>query len=164
MYLRRYAIFHPLAYLVKLNIELSMADLIKKIALDRSQNRDFLLNPNSHNSALKIYSREADSLPPSRQTISVLKGALGLGQPSPRPAINPLANNEILRTEEFRVQSGPAHDLEVQRKEYHEQEVYDGSGSISYANSAAWTDVDWKRNEGADQELRVPATSRRLHL
>ncbi|KAF2622831.1 hypothetical protein BU25DRAFT_302960, partial [Macroventuria anomochaeta] len=46
-----YAIFHPLAYLVKLNIEMSMAHLIKKIAMDRSRNSDLFIIPNSYNSA-----------------------------------------------------------------------------------------------------------------
>jgi hypothetical protein len=46
-----YVQFHPLVYMVKLNIELSMADLIKKIAKAsiNSSSHEFELKSNSHN-------------------------------------------------------------------------------------------------------------------
>lgn len=47
---RSYALFHPLAYLVKLNIEMSMAHLIRAIALDNrrpSEDPSLLLSPPS---------------------------------------------------------------------------------------------------------------------
>ncbi|KAI0490148.1 hypothetical protein F4859DRAFT_501730 [Xylaria cf. heliscus] len=54
--LSRYMQFHPLAYIVKLNIELSMADLIGRIARSRNDSEFFDSNPTSNDS--RILSRQ----------------------------------------------------------------------------------------------------------
>ena len=92
----------------------------------------------------------------------MLKSVFGQDQLSPPLAVNPLSNNEILKTEEFSVQAGSAHDLEMQRAEQHGQEVYDGSSFVSYTDSVAWFDVDWVRNDEAEQDtssIRDPQPS-----
>lgn len=94
----RYAIFHPLAYLVKLNIEFSIAYLIKKIAMDISFNDDQFIIPNSFNSAFRCRTQDSNSQSPTRQTISTLNNIFSLDILSPV-----LAKNAILETEEFRV-------------------------------------------------------------
>ena len=125
-----------------------MAHLIKKIAMDNSRNSDHFVVPNSHNSAFKCCIQDTDSLPPTRQTISVLKSVFNREQPSP-----PLAKNEILKTEEFRVQSGPMTGLEMQQPDQrNEQEIYDGSSFISNNDSVAWADVDWRGVDGEEQD------------
>ncbi|KAJ4395342.1 hypothetical protein N0V91_010904 [Didymella pomorum] len=143
-----YAIFHPLAYLVKLNIEMSMAHLIKKIATDRSRQSDLCIIPNSHNSAFKnCCTQDSDSLPPSRQTISVLKSVFVRDQPS-----FPATKNEIIKTEEFRVQSGQITDLEMQQSNQKiDPEIYDGSSFVSNNESVAWADVE---RQPSDDENR----------
>lgn len=134
-----YAIFHPLAYLVKLNIEMSMAHLIKKIALDRSRHSDTFVISNSHNRAVKCCSQDSDSLPPSRQTPSMLKSLFSTEHSNP-----PLLKNEILKTEEFRVQSDEATDVEMQRSsQRNEVDIHDGSSFISTNDSVAWVNLDW---------------------
>ena len=145
----RYAIFHPLAYLVKLNIEMSMAHLIKKIAMDNSRNSDQFIILNAHNSAFKCCTQDSDSLPPTRQTMSVLKSLFDREAPSP-----PLAKNGFLKTEEFRMQNGPMTDLEMQQPSQRiEQDIYDGSSYISNNDSIAWVDVDWRGADEGDQEI-----------
>lgn len=139
----RYAIFHPLAYLVKLNIEMSMAHLIKKIAMDSSRNGDLCIIPNSHNSAFKCCSQESDSLPSTRQTISVIKNVFSREQSGPEL--------QILKTEEFRVQSMPVTDLEQQPVQSVELEIYDGASFASNNESAAWAEIDWRSNIEDDQ-------------
>ena len=56
-----YVQFHPLAYIVKLNIELSMADLISKIV----RNQDRVDNPDSNSHPTELtsnpYNRQFDS-------------------------------------------------------------------------------------------------------
>lgn len=147
----RYAIFHPLAYLVKLNIEMSMAHLIKKIAMDRSRNSDLFVIPSTNNSALKSGSRDCGSVPPSRQTISMLKSVFGKDQSSPPLAISSLANNEILQTKEFTVRNGLEHDLEMQRAEHHEHKASHRSSFASYTDSVTWADLAWIRDGEAEQ-------------
>lgn len=58
-----YAIFHPLAYLVKLNIEMSMARLIKKVAASSN-------NPNNPNGAALFpsFNSSSDRHKPSSKT------------------------------------------------------------------------------------------------
>ncbi|KAJ4984244.1 hypothetical protein SVAN01_10285 [Stagonosporopsis vannaccii] len=147
-----YAIFHPLAYLVKLNIEMSMAHLIKKIAMDSSRRSDLCIIPNSHNSAFKCCSHETDSLPPTRQTLSVLKSVFGREQPSPEL--------QILKTEEFRVQSRPVSELVQQSAQSVELEMYDGASLVSNNESAAWADVDWRSTNEDEQSA---SSVRNLH-
>jgi hypothetical protein len=120
---------------------MSMAHLIMKIAMDRSRDSDVSAISGSKN-AFKCCSHDDDSLPPSRQTIIMLKSVFTRSQPSP-----PLANNTILKTEEFRVHSGPAPDLEMQQQsQQDDREIFDGSSIISYTDSVAWHNVDWRHN------------------
>ncbi|KAL1644805.1 hypothetical protein SLS61_008598 [Didymella pomorum] len=121
-----YAIFHPLAYLVKLNIEMSMAHLIKKIATDRSRQSDLCIIPNSHNILKSVFVRDQPSLPATK--------------------------NEIIKTEEFRVQSGQITDLEMQQSNQKiDPEIYDGSSFVSNNESVAWADVE---RQPSDDENR----------
>lgn len=132
----RYAIFHPLAYLVKLNIEMSMAHLIKKIATDHSRLSDtFIASDPPHSGDKKRCSQDPDQSKSSRQTLSILKGVFDYERSRPTPA-----NNEILRTEEFRVQSGQVLDLEMQQSNQRTQlGIHDGLDFASNDNSLTWT-------------------------
>jgi hypothetical protein len=148
----RYAIFHPLAYLVKLNIEMSMAHLIRKIATDRSSNSDLCIIPNSYNSAFKCCTQDSDSLPPSRQTISILKNVFSRNQPNP-----PATRNKILKMEEFMVQSGPITNLEMQQSsERNDSDTCDGSDFISNNESVSWVDVEWRRSDEEGRNIATP--------
>lgn len=156
----RYAIFHPLAYLVKLNIEMSMAHLIKKIALDRSCNSDTFVISNSHNRAMKCCTQDSDSLPPSRHTPSMLKSLFSSENPNPT-----LLKSEILKTEEFRVQSGRATDLEIQRSNRRsELDIYDGSSFISNNDSTAWVNSDWHDSCSASNLQGPSNTDDDIHI
>lgn len=157
MNITRYAIFHPLAYLVKLNIEMSMAHLIKKIAMDHSHNSDTFVISNSYNRALQCCTHESDSLPPSRKTISILKSVF-----SSEESHSTIPNNEILKTEEFRVQSGHVTDLEIQQSaQRDEQEIYDGSSFVSNHENLAWTDLECRNNTEGDQDTSSVSRLRR---
>jgi len=117
-----------------------MAHLIKKIAMDRSRNSDLFVVPGSRNS-FNCRSHDEDNLPPSRQTLSMLKSVFSRDEPTLI-----FANNEILKTEEFRVQSGPARAPQTQQPHQAECEIYDDSSIISYADSVTWHDVAWTRS------------------
>ncbi|UPX10432.1 uncharacterized protein EKO05_0001093 [Ascochyta rabiei] len=144
-----YAIFHPLAYLVKLNIEMSMADLIKRIATDRSRNSDLLIIPNSYNNRSSHDSNSnSNSLHPSRQTISILRSVFGRDQPSPSLAGS--ANNGIFMTEEFRMHSEPLKDLELQRGLQYEHRDRDGSSVLSFGDTVGWANMHRSRNDQAE--------------
>ncbi|KAJ8117044.1 hypothetical protein OPT61_g1669 [Boeremia exigua] len=148
-----YAIFHPLAYLVKLNIEMSMAHLIKMIAMDSSRNSDLCIIPNSCNSALKCCTQDSDSLPPTRQTLSLLKSVFSSEQTGTQQS-----KNEILKTEEFRVDSGLVKDVERQAPTLRvEPEIYDGSSFASNNDSLAWAETEWRGN---DEEERACSRAR----
>ena len=127
-----------------------MAHLIKKIATDRSRQSDLCIIPNSHNSAFRnCCTQDSDSLPPSRQTISVLKSVFVRDQLSP-----PIMKNEILKTEEFRVQSGHIADLEMQQSnQKSDPEIYDGSSFVSNNESLAWADVEWRPSDEENWDL-----------
>lgn len=127
---------------------MSMAHLIKKIATDRSRQSDLCIIPNSHNSAFKCCTQDSDWLPPSRQTISVLKSVFVRNEPS-----LPTLKNEILKTEEFRVQSGQISDLEMQQSsQKNDTEIHDGSSFISNNESAVWADVEGRPSDEDDQD------------
>jgi len=143
---------------VKLNIEMSMAHLIKKIATDRSQNSDLFIVRGFHSNAFNCCSHDSSSLPPSRQTTSMLKNVFGRDQRSPPVTDNTLSSNGILRTEEFRMQSEPAKDLEMQQRIHYEQNGHDESSVISYDN-VAWADTDWPRTNQEEQDALVPRDS-----
>lgn len=135
---------------------MSMAHLIKKIATGRSRNSDLCIIPNCHNSAFRCCTQDSDSLPPNRQTISVLKSVFGRDQPSP-----PAVKNEILKTEEFRVQSGLTTDQEMQQSnQRNEAEIYDGPSFISNNENLAWADVEWRRSDEEDPDS---SSIRNLH-
>lgn len=120
-----------------------MAHLIKKIATDRSRQSDLCIIPNSHNSAFKYCAQDSDPLPPSHQTLTVLKSVFGRDQPS-----SPTAKNEILKTEEFRVQSGQISDLEMQQpSQKSDPEIYDGSSIVSSNENVTWADVGQRRSD-----------------
>jgi hypothetical protein len=62
----RYATFQTLAYLVKLNMEMFITRLIKKIAMNHSLNSDQFIIRNSQNSTFKCCTQDFDLLPPTR--------------------------------------------------------------------------------------------------
>lgn len=127
---------------------MSMAHLIKKIATDRSRQSDLCIIPNSHNSAFKSCTQGSDLLPPSRQTISVLKSVFVCDEPN----LSTL-KHEILKTEEFRVQSGRISDLEMQQSsQKNEAEIYDGSSFLSNNESAAWAEVEGRPSDEEGQD------------
>lgn len=97
----RYAIFHPLAYLVKLNIEMAMADLIKKIALENvptSDNISALYEfatssfPNLHEKPLVLHRRSLLGL-----SFATLKR--GQTKKAEEICIKPLPRSEWIRAD-----------------------------------------------------------------
>ncbi|KAF1915889.1 hypothetical protein BDU57DRAFT_209823 [Ampelomyces quisqualis] len=121
-----YAMFHPLAYLVKLNIEMSMARLIKKIALssDNQQNaagfRSFNSSSNMHktpeNAGLKTW---------AVQQSSSLKSMFGGDKDMSG------SDGGIKKTEEFTVRSAPREELEMHsQKSSSDKKVQIGIRSI----------------------------------
>lgn len=126
---------------------MSMAHLIKKIAMDSSRSNDLCIISNSHNSTFKCCTQDTDSLPPTRHTLSVIKSVFSREQPSPEL--------QILKTEEFRVHSGPMKDLEQPSMQRVEPEIYDGSSFISNNDSVAWADVDWRSNSEEEQSASI---------
>jgi hypothetical protein len=116
--------FHPLAYLVKLNIEMSMARLIKKIALGSNNAataagfRSFEDSSHGHktlesSNGLKTWAE--------RQGAS-LKSMFGSGQ-----AKSGQDEGGIKKTEEFTVRSVSANDIEMQpRKSSMDKSVHVG--------------------------------------
>jgi hypothetical protein len=107
--LRSYAMFHPLAYLVKLNIEMSMARLIKKIALGSN-------NPNNAAGFRSFSSSNGHKSSPNsgslktwatRQSTALKSVFNGNQQPTTQ-------NGVIQKTEEFTVRSAPKADMEMQ--------------------------------------------------
>ena len=113
-----------------------MAHLIKKIATDHSRLSDtFVFSVPPFRGDKKRYSQDPDQSTSSRQTISILKGVFGY-----EPSKSTSAKNEILRTEEFRVQSGQVLDLEMQQSNQKSQlGIHDGLDPGSNENSLAWT-------------------------
>ncbi|KAF2014551.1 hypothetical protein BU24DRAFT_451561 [Aaosphaeria arxii CBS 175.79] len=135
-----YASFHPLAYLVKLNIEMIMANLIRKVALKSAYDADFYYEfgtatdssgsrPNS-----AIISSEVEN-PPSRRR-SLLQS---LTMWIPR-------GNEIKKTEEYSVRSEVRDDLELQGKVRPSGDTFGNRSEIhpvartKTKDSSRWTD------------------------
>jgi hypothetical protein len=120
--------FHPLAYLIKLNIEMSMARLIKKIALGSNNAataagfRSFEDSSHAHKTlesgnGLKSWAE--------RQSNSI-KTIFGAGQNKSVPS-----DGGIKKTEEFTVRSVPADELEMQpQKSSTEKNVHVGISAL----------------------------------
>ncbi|KAH7409904.1 hypothetical protein DE146DRAFT_643284 [Phaeosphaeria sp. MPI-PUGE-AT-0046c] len=107
-----YAIFHPLAYLVKLNIEMSMARLIKKIALGSSnpQNTAGFRSFDSSN-AHKSGTNNGTFKAWAEKHSTSFKSMFG----SEKATVQPGA---IQKTEEFTVRSGPIDEVELQSQKH----------------------------------------------
>jgi hypothetical protein len=92
-----YAMFHPLAFLVKLNIEMLMANLIRHIALENQNQNAFLLT---------FASRSSDFAPDTPATTQRHRRWLSSLMESKRE-VNPILLQEdgIVKTEEFSVVS-----------------------------------------------------------
>jgi len=72
--------------------------------------------------------------------------------------------NEILKTEEFRVQSGQITDLEMQQaSQKNHPEIYDGSSFVSNNESVAWADVDWRPSDEESRDSSSLRNHRTLH-
>jgi hypothetical protein len=106
-----YLIFHPLAYLVKLNIEMSMARLIKKIAL----------GSNAPNQAAYFPSITLDSdIQNNKSQSERLRGWAVMHRSSMRSFFVggepcPTAEHGVItKTKEFTVRSTPKGDMELQ--------------------------------------------------
>ena len=130
-----------------------MAHLIKKIATDHSRLNDtFIVSDPSHGGDKKRCSQDPDQSASSRSTISILKSVFGYERSSPTSA-----KNEILRTEEFRVQSGQIPDLEMQQSSQRTQlDIHDGLGFASNENSLTWTNSgDYGSNESEQDTSSV---------
>jgi len=93
--------FHPLAFLVKLNIEMTMANLIKKVALEKRQNNNCsnLLTFASESSGNSSIKNGSNSL--HWKSIVWLRSI----RHSKLAFDRHLQDDEILKTEEFFVQS-----------------------------------------------------------
>ncbi|KAL1596365.1 hypothetical protein SLS60_009011 [Paraconiothyrium brasiliense] len=94
-----YAMFHPLAFLVKLNIEMTMANLIRKIALENQNQNSFLVT---------FASRSTDSARPEispnfKRHRRWIRSLVDLKRWSRQPLHEP--EDGIIKTEEFSVTS-----------------------------------------------------------
>jgi hypothetical protein len=97
----RYAMFHPLAFLVKLNIEMTMANLIKKVALEKRRN-------NTCSNLLTLSSDSSERLSVTDVSKSTRRKST-IWLRSIRHSMLPFSRDSqddgILKTEEFFVQS-----------------------------------------------------------
>ncbi|KAF1848761.1 uncharacterized protein K460DRAFT_353702 [Cucurbitaria berberidis CBS 394.84] len=102
-----YAIFHPLAYLVKLNIELSMADLIKKIALGRPRKSEDLALKLTFGTSPGGFGMTDSSVTAEPQSLrfSALQSSSDRTNYS-----SSIKNHEIRKTEEFVLRSSLQSD------------------------------------------------------
>jgi hypothetical protein len=120
-------VFHPLAYLVKLNIEMSMARLIKKIALG-SENPHNAAGFRSFNSTSHADKGQEDG---SIKTWAAKQGAsfksiFGSGQSASAQ------QGGIKKTEEFTVRSAPREEVEMEPHKYvGDKSVQIGISSVS---------------------------------
>ncbi|KAF2738875.1 hypothetical protein EJ04DRAFT_427879 [Polyplosphaeria fusca] len=125
-----YIQFHPLAYLVKLNIEMTMADLIKRIAVSTSRRTGNASLVAEFNSS----SNKSSTNPTShgrRSSIIELSNYLSSTSKSKHPSragktasFQPMGN-QIKKTEEIHIQSEPNPEFEfpVQGLTVQEREV-----------------------------------------
>ncbi|KAH7113240.1 hypothetical protein B0J11DRAFT_146022 [Dendryphion nanum] len=107
-----YASFHPLAYLVKLNIEMIMANLIKKIAVATSYNQNDLSMLYEFAATAISETGSLDKTTPRRSTYPDTTGRhrssfLDFIQLTPKP-------NQIRKTEEYVVQSALKTDIQLE--------------------------------------------------
>ncbi|KAF2188409.1 hypothetical protein K469DRAFT_628039 [Zopfia rhizophila CBS 207.26] len=113
-----YIQFHPLAYLVKLNIEMTMANLIKRIAVSTSKRtgnvsliQEFVSSSNKSSSnytsqRLSQHARRSSIIELSTNVFTGKKNSLKGSRTASFP---PLAN-QIKKTEEIHIQSSPNPD------------------------------------------------------
>jgi hypothetical protein len=108
----RYAMFHPLAYLVKLNIEMSMARLIKKIALGSNgpHNAAGFRSFNSSNGNKSSQNDGSVKTWAARQS-SNLKSIFSGDKQSDQ-------DGGIQKTEEFTVRSAPRSEMELRPQKF----------------------------------------------
>ncbi|KAF2823001.1 hypothetical protein CC86DRAFT_299984 [Ophiobolus disseminans] len=107
-----YAIFHGLTWLVKLNIEMSMARLIKKIAMGSNNPH----NSNNNAAGFPSYNSTTDANNTATRSgrfstwVSVnVKSKFGSSHPN-----SSMPGGGIKKTEEFTVRSAPRGDVELQ--------------------------------------------------
>ncbi|KAI0424139.1 hypothetical protein F5Y09DRAFT_336010 [Xylaria sp. FL1042] len=167
-----YMQFHPLAYIVKLNIELSMADLIGRIAKSRDHNsfQEINLNQNCNNKLTSQRSRGTSysgTVPFRRQNIGTgnwdcRSGASdGITRPDAVYTVNATANNynnidsglrnskDIYTTREFRV------DFEENTASRSRSSVGDsnpGGGSRSEIEDMSLLQTDQKDHAATDDK------------
>jgi hypothetical protein len=100
--------FHPLAYLVKLNIEMSMARLIKKIALgsNNSHNAGGFKSFNSSSNARKSPEDSSFKAWAAQRSASLKSMLVG-------DRHVPVQDGVIKKTEEFTVRSAPREEVEM---------------------------------------------------
>jgi hypothetical protein len=139
--------FHPLAYLVKLNIEMSMARLIKKIALgsnnphNASGFRSFNSSSNAHkapeNSSFKAWAAQQ-----SASLKSIFGGEKHVS----------LQDGVIKKTEEFTVRSAPREELEM-----HPPKVSgDKGGQVGFRSVITPVKFDEDFKDGKGSRTRQP--------
>jgi hypothetical protein len=110
-----YAMFHPLAYLVTLNIEMSMARLIKKIALGSNDPHNAagfrsFRSSNGHKSSPNDWSLKTWAARQSSTLKSIFSGDKHSDQ-----------DRGIQKTEEFIVRSAPRSEIELRPQKFLER-------------------------------------------
>ena len=93
-----YIQFHPVAYMVKLNIELSMASLITKLARGtvEDRNNEFMVKSSSHNQS---------HIAPHPATIGLQSGVHSSAVGKPSPAANDFQGIRTLKEVDIRVEN-----------------------------------------------------------
>jgi hypothetical protein len=140
--------FHPLAYLVKLNIEMSMARLIKKIALGSNdpRNASGFRSFNSSNAHKSQQDTSSFKTWATRQS-STLKSMFGKDQ------VPSMQEGVIQKTEEFTVHSTSRADVELQPKKYPgEKNVYISSVVLPVERSNSAKDT----KDGKGSRMKHP--------
>lgn len=120
-----YTLFHPLAYLVKLNIEMSMAQLIKTVALGNPRSNENLAAMLTLGTSSAGF-RMADSsifAEPQRPRFAILRGLSDrtlrntIHTSSPKPI-------EITKTKEFDMESVAMTDVDLISPKSSEQDIH----------------------------------------
>jgi hypothetical protein len=134
-------VFHPLAYLVKLNIEMSMARLIKKIALgsENPNNAAGFRSFNSSSLADKAQKGDGSFKSWAAKQSASLKNIFNGDSAS-------VQQGGIQKTEEFTVRSAPREEVEMQLQQHAgDKSVQVGVSSVIGASDHP----DFKESKGS---------------
>ncbi|KAJ4352108.1 uncharacterized protein N0V89_007454 [Didymosphaeria variabile] len=130
-----YAMFHPLAFLVKLNIEMTMANLIRKIALENQNQNSFLVTFVSHSTD----SARPEICPTSKRHRWSISSLVDPKRWSRQPLHEP--EDGIIKTEEFSVISRRRSQLSSNLCRGSSQKTWKREDSLALEETSVRSDV-----------------------